>query len=67
MFEYNKFKKYLIETKIPDNSLTSAYRIGNFIDLCSGPHIPSTYYPKGFGIVKHSSAYWLGDSNKESL
>lgn len=41
MFGYNPFKRQLIEKKIPDDGLTSAYRCGNLIDLCTGPHIPS--------------------------
>lgn len=67
LFEYNKFKSYLIDTKIPNNSLTSVYKLGDFIDLCTGPHIVDTSVVKGFDITKHSAAYWLGDSKKEGL
>lgn len=42
MFEYNPFKKYLIETKVENGGITSVYRCGSFIDLCVGPHIPTT-------------------------
>jgi threonyl-tRNA synthetase len=60
MFNYNPFKKYLIESKISDNQLTSAYRCGNLVDLCIGPHIPSSNHLKGIKVLKNSSAYWLG-------
>ena len=61
MFSYNKFKSHLIENKVPDSAMTSVYKIGEFIDLCTGPHLKSTGLAKGFAITKHSSAYWLGN------
>ncbi len=45
----------------------SLYKQGNFIDLCTGPHIPSTGLIKGFKITKISGAYWKGDSKNEQL
>ena len=60
MFEHNPFKQQLIDKKIPENGITSAYRCGNFVDLCTGPHIPSADRVKGFKVTKNSSAYWLG-------
>lgn len=44
LFSYNKFKVELITKKVEDNELTSVFKIGDFIDLCTGPHIPSTKY-----------------------
>lgn len=67
LFSYNRFKTELIEKKIPDNGLTSAYRIGDFVDLCTGPHISHTGLAKGFSVTKHSSAYWLGDAKRDPL
>ncbi|SJK99833.1 probable THS1-threonyl tRNA synthetase, cytosolic [Armillaria ostoyae] len=67
MFGYNKFKKYLIETKVPDGTSTTVYRCGTMIDLCVGPHIPHTGKIKAFMITKSSASYFLGDSNNESL
>lgn len=67
MFSYNPFKKQLIRNKIPDNALTTAYRVGNLIDLCTGPHVPSAQNIKGFKIMKNSSAYWLGKKQNENL
>ena len=42
--------------------MTSVYKIGDFIDLCTGPHIQHTGLAKGFAITKHSASYWLGDA-----
>ena len=67
MFDYNRFKSELIDKKVGPNQLTSVFKIGDFIDLCTGPHIPSTKYARGFKVMKHSQAYWLGDSSKDSL
>ena len=62
MFEGNKFKQELISEKVPEGELTSVYEIGNFIDLCTGPHLPSTSYAAGIKVMKHSQAYWKGDA-----
>lgn len=67
MFGYNPFKRQLIENKIPENGLTSAYRCGNLIDLCTGPHIPTAGLVKGFKVTKNSSAYWLGKKENDDL
>ena len=50
-----------------ENQFTSVFKIGDFIDLCTGPHIPSTKFAQAFKITKNSQAYWLGDSERESL
>ncbi len=52
MFKYNKYKVYFINTKVPDESSTTVYRCGTLIDLCLGPHIPSTSLVKAFAILK---------------
>ncbi|KAF8958944.1 hypothetical protein BDZ97DRAFT_2045909 [Flammula alnicola] len=67
MFNYNKYKKYLIETKVPDGTSTTVYRCGPMVDLCVGPHIPHTGKIKAFMITKNSASYFLGDSNNDSL
>ncbi len=67
MFGYNKYKKYLIETKVPDGTSTTVYRCGPMIDLCVGPHIPHTGKIKAFMITKNSASYFLGDAKNESL
>jgi threonyl-tRNA synthetase len=67
MFKYNPFKTQLIQSKIPENGYTSAYRCGNLIDLCTGPHLPSADRIKGFKVLKNSAAYWLGNKNNDDL
>jgi len=52
---------------IPGNETISLYREGDFIDLCRGPHVPSTGKLKVFKLMKLAGAYWRGDSNNEML
>jgi threonyl-tRNA synthetase len=57
----------MISGKIADGSKVTAYKCGDLIDLCTGPHIPSTKIVKAFKVMKNSSAYWLGDAENDSL
>ncbi len=52
---------------IPADQDVSLYREGNFIDLCRGPHVPSTAKLKHFKLMKVAGAYWRGDSKNEQL
>lgn len=56
-----------IIASIPSNETLSLYREGEFIDLCRGPHVPSTGKLKVFKLMKVAGAYWRGDSNNEML
>jgi len=56
-----------IIASIPTNETISLYREGDFIDLCRGPHVPSTGKLKVFKLTKVAGAYWRGDSNNEML
>lgn len=56
-----------IIASIPSNETLSLYREGDFIDLCRGPHVPSTGKLKVFKLMKVAGAYWRGDSNNEML
>lgn len=67
LFADNPFKVQLITTKIPDGSMTSAYKCGTLVDLCRGPHVPSTDRIKTMICTKNSSAYWLGKADHDSL
>ena len=67
LFSANPFKIQLISSKIADDMNVTAYRCGDLIDLCTGPHIPSTKMIKAFKVMKNSSAYWLGKANNDSL
>ena len=52
---------------IPADQEVSLYREGDFIDLCRGPHVPSTGKLKHFKLMKVAGAYWRGDSKNEML
>src|SRR5690242_4909811 len=52
---------------IPAGEEVSLYREGDFIDLCRGPHVPSTGKLKVFKLMKVAGAYWRGDSKNEML
>jgi threonyl-tRNA synthetase len=67
MFADNPFKTQIIQNKIPDGGYTTAYRCGPLIDLCMGPHVPSTGAIKAFEVTKNSAAYWLGNKENDSL
>ncbi|MEI7670276.1 MAG: threonine--tRNA ligase, partial [Pseudomonadota bacterium] len=56
-----------IIASIPTNEKISLYRQGNFIDLCRGPHAPSTSHIKAFKLMKVAGAYWRGDSKNAML
>lgn len=62
-----KYKVELIED-LPETETISFYRQGDFIDLCRGPHLPSTgKLGKAFKLMKVAGAYWRGDSSREQL
>ena len=50
---------------IPDKDEISLYGQGNWVDLCRGPHVPSTGKLKAFKLTKVAGAYWRGDSRNE--
>ncbi len=56
-----------IIASIPAGEGISLYREGDFIDLCRGPHVPSTGRLKVFKLMKVAGAYWRGDSKNEML
>ncbi|CAE7457739.1 Tars1 [Symbiodinium natans] len=67
LFAHNPFKVDLIKRKVAPDALTTAYRCGDLVDLCRGPHLPSTSRVKAFKVMKNSSAYWLGSAENDSL
>lgn len=56
-----------IIASIPNNEPISLYRQGDYIDLCRGPHVPSTGRLKVHKLMKIAGAYWRGDSKNEML
>ncbi len=67
LFKNNPYKIELIDEFHKEKQPISAYREGNFIDLCRGPHLPSTGKIKAFKLTKISSAYWRGDTKNAQL
>ncbi|MCH9614568.1 MAG: Threonine--tRNA ligase 2 [Chlamydiia bacterium] len=65
-FSDNPYKKELIEG-FDDDGVFSAYKQGEFFDLCRGPHLPSLGKVKAIKLLKTSGAYWRGDSDREML
>ena len=61
-----EYKARIIEA-IPQNETLSFYSQGDFIDLCRGPHVPSTGRIRAFKLMKLAGAYWRGDSDNEML
>ena len=61
-----EYKAEIIED-IPAGEEISMYQQGDFIDLCRGPHVPSTGRLKAFKLMKVAGAYWRGDSRNEML
>lgn len=62
-----KGEKYKLEILSELNGKVSIYRQGDFVDLCSGPHIPSTGRIKVFKLLSVAGAYWRGDEHREQL
>ena len=61
-----EYKARIIED-IPAHEALSLYQQGEFIDLCRGPHVPSTGKIKAFKLMKVAGAYWRGDARNEML
>ena len=61
-----KYKAEIIAS-IPEGETLSLYEQGDFIDLCRGPHVPSTGKLKVFKLMRVAGAYWRGDSKNEML
>lgn len=60
------FKLEILE-EIPEDEPVSIYRQGEFVDLCAGPHVPSTGYVKTYKLLSIAGAYWRGDENRTML
>jgi threonyl-tRNA synthetase len=60
-----QFKVELIEDLGEEN--ISLYQVGDFTDLCRGPHLPDTSFVKAFKLLRVAGAYWRGDENREML
>ena len=65
--DQNESYKIEIIEELPENEIISAYRQDDFIDLCRGPHVPSTGKIKYFKLLESSGAYWRGDERNKML
>ncbi|KPU42127.1 threonine--tRNA ligase 2 [Oxobacter pfennigii] len=52
---------------LPEDSVISFYKQGDFVDLCAGPHLPSTGRVKAFKLLSVAGAYWRGDEKNKML
>ena len=67
MKELNEKYKIELLNDIEDSQTITLYRQGDFIDLCAGPHVPSTGYIKAFKLTALTGAYWRGDEKNKML
>ena len=68
-FMEEKGEPYKVEliNDLPEDAVISFYKQGDFVDLCAGPHLPSTSGLKAFKLTSCTGAYWRGDSNRKML
>ena len=66
MFANDPYKIDIIEN-LNEDEVISAYKQEDFVDLCRGPHVESTKLLKHFKLLKHSGAYYKGDSKNKVL
>ncbi|MBP3588797.1 MAG: threonine--tRNA ligase [Clostridia bacterium] len=68
-FMEEKEEPYKVEliNDLPEDAVISFYKQGDFVDLCAGPHLPSTSGLKAFKLTSCTGAYWRGDSNRKML
>lgn len=66
LFKADPLKKEILED-LPDGAPITVYKQGEFLDLCRGPHLPSTGSIKAFKLMSVAGAYWKGDSENKML
>ena len=64
--KHQKYKVELIED-LPESETISFYQLGDFTDLCKGPHVENTGKVGAFKLIKVAGAYWRGDEKREML
>ncbi|MEQ8200217.1 MAG: threonine--tRNA ligase [Syntrophomonadaceae bacterium] len=65
--ERNEDYKVELIRDLPDDAIISVYQQGEFVDLCAGPHVPSTGKIKAIKLMSLAGAYWRGDENNKML
>jgi threonyl-tRNA synthetase len=71
IFAEHTFKREIIEgvepSEVPDGETVTVYRNNGFVDLCRGPHLPSTGRLKAVKLLRSAGAYWRGDEKNPQL
>ncbi|MDX1448747.1 MAG: threonine--tRNA ligase [Acidimicrobiia bacterium] len=71
VFADHTFKREIIQnvdpSEVPDGETVTVYRNNGFVDLCRGPHVPSTGRLKAVKLLRTAGAYWRGDENRPQL
>ncbi len=65
-FSHEPYKQEIMDTMIADPVVT-LYKMGDFTDLCRGPHLPNTEFCKAFKLLSVAGAYWRGDEKRPML
>ena len=66
LFSTQPLKLELID-ELPEGETITTYRLGDFLDLCRGPHLPDASYLPAFKLTKLAGAYWRGDAERQQL
>jgi len=66
LFKNDKYKQEIIK-ELEEGTIITVYQHGDFVDLCRGPHVPSTKLLKSHKLLNVSGAYWRGNSKNEQL
>lgn len=67
MKEKNEDYKVELIEDLPEDAIISFYKQGDFVDLCAGPHVPSTKEVKALKLLSVAGAYWRGNENNKML
>jgi len=71
LFADHPYKREIIESvepsEVPDSEIVTVYRNNGFVDLCRGPHVPSTGRLRAVKLLRSAGAYWRGDEKRAQL
>lgn len=67
MEEKGEIYKVELINDLPEDSIISFYKMGDFVDLCAGPHLMNTKYVKAFKLTQVAGAYWRGSEKNKML
>jgi len=66
LFKHNPYKIEIIQS-LPEDATITTYQQGHFLDLCRGPHVPTTAQIGPFKLLSVAGAYWRGDERRPML